>query len=196
MGSDIRHAFPVAFISLAALTAAGTAIAQMPRPAVDATPQSMAMPDEPQFRDPKTGQVWTPANVGQRSGPNTPEDKAFNPAAQEVVVRGVVQEKVAPRIIGSVPITAGPTVPLVEIDSPTLRAIPGGRWRVVLYLSNNSGSTFSPVVECQFKNGQRIVQRTEGLLPPTAGGQRVGFTLWGPRSQDFVDYVHCMVVSP
>jgi hypothetical protein len=196
MGSDFRHAVPIVLAALATLTVAASAVAQMPRGTVDATPQTTAMPDEPSFRDPKTGQVWTPANVGLRGGPDTPADRAFDPHAQDVVVQGVVQEQVEPKLIGSVPITAGPTVPLVQIDSPALRAIPGGRWRVVLYMSNNSASTFSPVVECQFKNGQRVVQRTQGLLPPTAGGQRVGFTLWGPRSRNFVDSVHCHIVSP
>ncbi len=196
MGSDFRHVIPMALAGLAALTVAGGAVAQMPRGTVNATPQTTTMPDEPSFRDPKTGQVWTPANVGLRGGPDTPADRAFNPHAQDVVVQGVLQERVEPKLIGSVPITAGPTVPLVEIDNPALRAIPGGRWRVVLYMSNNSASTFSPVVECQFKNGQRIVQRSQALLPPTAGGQRVGFTLWGPRSRNFVDSVQCDVVSP
>ena len=196
MGSDFRHAIPIALAGLASLTVTATAVAQMPRGAVNATPQTSTMSDEPSFRDPKTGQVWTPSNVGQERGPNTPADRAFNPHAQDVVVQGVVRQEVQPRLIGSVPITAGPTVPLVQIDSPTLRAISGGRWRVVLYLDNNSGSTFSPTVGCQFKNGQRVVQRTEGVLPPIPGGQRVGFTLWGPRSRDFVDSVQCEIVSP
>jgi hypothetical protein len=196
MKSDFRHVVPMVFAAFATLTAARGAIAQMPRPSVDATPQTTAMPDEPAFRDPKTGQVWTPENVGGRGGPNTPADRAFNPSAQDVVVQGVVEQRVGTRHIGNVPISAGPTVPLVEIDNLTLRAIPGGRWRVVLYLNNNSASTFSPVVGCQFDNGRRTVEQARGLLPPIAGGDRVGFTLYGPRSQTFVDSVHCHVESP
>jgi hypothetical protein len=196
MGSDFRRVIPVALAGLVTLTAAIGADAQMARGTVNATPQTSPVPDEPSFRDPKTGQVWTPANVGLERGPDTAADRAFNPKAQDVVIQGVVREQVEPRLIGSVPITAGPAVPLVQIDNPTLRPVSGGRWRVVLYLNNNSGSTFSPVVGCQFKNGQRVVQHTEGLLPPTAGGQRVGFTLWGPRSRNFVDSVQCEVTSP
>jgi hypothetical protein len=108
----------------------------------------------------------------------------------------VVDQTVPTHHVGAVPITAGPTVPLVQIDNMTLHVTPGRRWRAILYLDNNSASTFSPVVACEFNNGGRAVERTRGLLPPTAGGERVGFAILGPRSQTFVDSVHCHVDSP
>ena len=40
------------------------------------------------------------------------------------------------------------------------------------------------------------VERTRGLLPPTAVVERVGFVIWAPPAQTFVDSVHCHVDSP
>jgi hypothetical protein len=199
MSKTSRHLIATtALAGLAAIATLGTspvALAQAPRPQLDAT-QSMPMPNEPAFRDPKTGQVWTPANVGEDGKPLGPNSAAFDPRTQTASAQGVVDQTVPTRHVGTVPITAGPTVPLVEIDNLTLRETPGGRWRATLYLNNNSNSTFSPIIACQFNNGGRAVERTRGLLPPTAGGERVGFVIWGPRSQDFVDSVHCRVDSP
>ena len=67
--------------------------------------QAPSMPDQQQFRDPKTGQIWTPQNVGGKSGPNTPQDRAFNPQGQTAAVQGVVVQSPTVTILGSVPIT-------------------------------------------------------------------------------------------
>ncbi|MBS0219951.1 MAG: hypothetical protein JSR91_04335 [Proteobacteria bacterium] len=185
------------FASVAGLLAFGTnhgAYAQAPRPQINAVPQPM--PNEPAFRDPKTGQVWTPANVGEDGKPLGPNERAFDPSKQVATARGSVDQTVPTRHVGTVPITAGPTVPLVEIDHISLNVVPGRRWRAVLYLNNNSASTFSPIIACQFDNGGHPVERTRGLLPPTAGGERVGMVIYGPRSQTFVDSVQCRVDSP
>jgi len=93
------------------LAIAGTAHAQVPR-------SKVAMPATPgvaEFRDPKTGQIWTPLNVGQQSGPPTPADLAFDPRGQAVYVRGVVVQRPSVVPLDSVAITAGPTVPIVNI---------------------------------------------------------------------------------
>jgi hypothetical protein len=190
----------IALVSLAALAAlpmagaTGTAHAQAPRPQIDATAQPM--PSEPAFRDPRTGQVWTPSNVGEDGKPVAPDDRAFDPRNQAAAARGVIDQTVPTHRVGSVPIAAGPKVPLVDIDNLSLHVTPGRRWRAVLYLNNNSASTVSPVVACQFENGGRAVERTRGLLPPTSGGERVGFAVYGPRSTTFVDSVHCRVEQP
>ena len=78
-----------------------------------------------QFKDEKTGKVWTPENVSkdnqtpaqQAAVPSTSADKAFDPNSQTVGTQMVVQR---PRgnLMGMVPITAGPSVPTVVIDSP------------------------------------------------------------------------------
>lgn len=100
---------------------ASEAHAQAPRSRID----TAATPGVPEFRDPKTGEIWTPLNVGQQSGPPTPADLAFDPLGQAVRVEGVVVQRPSVVPLGSVPITAGPTVPLVNIGDATLRA--GGR---------------------------------------------------------------------
>ena len=195
---ELRRRFAVASIvgiaALAMLGAVGIAHAQAPRKEIDATAQPM--PNEPSFRDPKTGQVWTPANVGEDGKPVAPDDRAFDPRKQAAKAQGVIDQTVPTHRVGAVAITAGPKVPVVDIDNISLHVTPGRRWRAVLYLNNNSDSTVSPVVACQFENGGRAVERTRGLLPPTSGGERVGFAVYGPRSSTFVDSVHCHVEQP
>lgn len=178
---------------LAALTMmAAAATAQTPRSRVE---MQSGQP-VPEFKDPKTGQIWTPLNVGLQSGPPTPEDLAFDPLAQAVYVKGVVTQKPTLALIGSVPITAGPTVPLVEIDNATLSAIPGKRWQVVLYLQNNSGSTQVPLLSCRFTNSGRLVEETHVLVPAVGAGVRGAMIIYGPKTDLFVDRANCGVKSP
>ena len=117
-----------------ALSLAISALAQAPRSGVESSPSTGA----PEFRDPKTGQIWTPLNVGQRTTPDSsPADRAFDPRAQAATVEGIVVQKVPVSPLGSVPITAGPAVPIVTLETATLQAVPGQRWQVTMYLSNN-----------------------------------------------------------
>lgn len=174
------------------------AMAQNERTPVTATAQP-AGSDVPSFRDPKTGQVWTIDNVGQSGPPTTPlppADRAFNPQAQSVPAGQFYQQNALVRVVGTVPITAGPTVPLVELDNPSLSVQPGGRWRVVMYLQNNSASTFAPSLDCRFTNGGNPVMASYVLIAPVAGGSRVGLVFNGPQSDIFVDRVSCSVLSP
>jgi hypothetical protein len=174
------------------VTLSAAALGQAPRSSID-TPASKGLPE---FRDPKTGQVWTPANVGGVSGPNTPADRAFDPLAQMAVVQGVVVQRPQITQVGTVPITAGPTMPIVTIENASLNAIPGKRWQVVLYMNNNSANTAIPVINCRFTNGGRLVQETNALVPPTGAGMRVGMTIYGPKVELFVDRAACGVTSP
>jgi hypothetical protein len=149
----------------------------------------------PEFRDPKTGQIWTPYNVGQERGPNTPADRAFDPAAQAVTVAGVTNQQAASQFVGTIPITAGPTMPLVSLDSPTLSVIPGGRWQVVIFLNNNAAVTYNPVLDCRFNNSGRMVEQSRVTMAPVAGGTRQQLTLQGPPANIFVDSATCGVAS-
>jgi hypothetical protein len=167
------------------------AFAQAPRSKVDAA----VSPGAPEFRDPKTGQIWTPNNVGEGSGPVTAEDKAFNPSAQGTVI-GNVRQQTAVTPLGTVPITAGPTVPIVDIAISSFGMVPGRRWQSALYLSNNSASAVKPVVDCAFTNGGKTVQTTQAVLPEVGGGVRVGFAVYGPPASVFVDHASCNVVAP
>jgi hypothetical protein len=177
---------------LVGLTMASAAHAQAPRSKVDMP----TTPGVPEFRDPKTGQIWTPLNVGQRSGPPTPQDLAFDPLGQAVYVQGVVTQRPSVVPLAAVPITAGPTVPIVNLGDATLRAVPGKRWEVVLYLDNNSANTVVPLLNCRFTNGGRLVEQTHVLVPSVGPGVRVGMIIYGPKVELFVDRAACEVKSP
>jgi len=190
--STIRKAIPKVLACLAGMTLASAAFAQAPRSSLDVAASTGAF----EFKDPKTGQVWTPETVGQDGRPLTgPDDKAFNPQAQNVPLQ-VVEQRVRGRPVGTVPITAGPTVPIVVMDNATLRAVPGQRWQVVLYLDNNSGNTVSPVVECDFTNAGKPVMDTRAIVDPIGPGVRQGLLVYGPKVEIFVNRATCRVVSP
>ena len=76
---------PALLICFVGMTLASAAVAQAPRSSVDIAASTGA----PEFRDPKTGQVWTPETVGQDGRPLTgPDDKAFDPQAQSAPAEG------------------------------------------------------------------------------------------------------------
>lgn len=181
-----------AAILLGSTVIAAPAAAQTPRSSVEMA----ASQGVPQFRDPKTGQIWTPLNVGRQSGPPTPQDLAFDPLGQAVYVKGVVTQKPTLALLGAVPITAGPTVPIVEIDNATLSAIPGKRWQVVLYIQNNSAGTVVPLLNCRFTNSGRLVEETHVLVPALGAGVRAAMIVNGPKTELFVDRANCGVKSP
>ena len=174
------------------LTVAMAALAQAPRSSLEVP----ATPGVPEFRDPKTGQIWTPLNVGQQSGPPTPADVAFDPLGQAVRVEGVVVQRPSIVPLAAVPITAGPTVPIVNIGGATLRAVAGKRWQVVLYLDNNSANTVVPMINCRFTNAGKLVEQTHVLVPAVGPGTRVGMIIHGPKTDLFVDRASCAVTSP
>jgi hypothetical protein len=100
------------------------------------------------------------------------------------------------RPVGTVPITAGPTMPIVTMDGTTLRAMAGQRWQVVMYLDNNSGNPVNPVIECHFLNAGNTVMRTRATVATTGAGVRQGLVIYGPRTDVFVDRASCNVTSP
>ena len=172
------------------------------RPVLAALAVAIALPalaQQPQqFVDPKTGKVWTPDNVGtgRSTEPPTPADRAFDPQGQASVARdGAIQ---APnlQIVGSVPIPAGPNVPIAVIDTAELSVTPGQRWQVTLIVANNSGGMIAPVIDCTFLNSGNPVQNARANLPTVSGGQRVGLVIYGPPSDLFVDRSECRLVSP
>jgi hypothetical protein len=188
----VRSSTVVVAAGIAGLVLAWAAWAQAPRSSVNMSATSGV----PEFRDPKTGQIWTPLNVGQKSGPPTPQDLAFDPLGQAVYVNGIVTQRVGVVPLSSVPITAGPTVPIVNLGDATLRAVPGRRWQVVLYLDNNSANTVTPLIDCRFINSGKLVEDTHALLPAVGAGLRVGMVIHGPKTDLFVDRANCSVKSP
>ena len=190
--SNVHNRMPRLVVCFIGMTMASAAMAQAPRSSVEVVASTGA----PEFRDPKTGQVWTPETVGQDGRPLTgPEDKAFNPEAQNVPARSV-EQRVRGRPVGTVPVTAGPTVPIVVMDSPSLRAVPGQRWQAVMYLNNNSGNPVDPVVECRFSNAGNVVMDARAIIQTTAPSVRQGLVIYGPRTDVFVDRATCRVTAP
>jgi hypothetical protein len=155
-----------------------------------------------QFRDEKTGKVWTPDNVSKdnqirpANEPSTPADRAFNPNAQIATATGVVVQRPTANLLGTVPITAGPSVPIVTLDAPTLQAIPGDRWVAPVYVTNNSAAEANAQIGCTFTNGGNNVQETRVIVPTAGPGQRLGMAVYGPRTEVFVDRVLCRVLTP
>ena len=182
----------VATTAALAATAPVRAQAPAPRSSVD-MPVSAPVQE---FRDPKTGQVWNVNNVGLQSGPPTPQDLAFDPLAQAAVVQGVITQRPALLPLSAVPITAGPTVPIVNLSDASLSAVPGQRWQVVLYIQNNSANTVTPLLFCTFTNAGQVVEKTNVLVPALGAGIRAGMLIYGPKTTLFVDRAHCDVKSP
>lgn len=190
--SSAHNRMPRLLICFIGMTVASAAMAQAPRSSMDIPASTGA----PEFRDPKTGQVWTPETVSQDGRPLTgPEDKAFNPQAQNVPAKSV-EQRIRGRPVGTVPVTAGPTVPIVVMDSPSLRAVPGQRWQAVMYLNNNSGNPVDPVVECRFSNAGNVVMDARAIIQTTAPSVRQGLVIYGPRTDVFVDRATCRVTAP
>jgi len=155
--------------------------------------------DLPQLRDSRTGKVWTPEVVEEASVPTSPNayvNRAFDPRTQNVVVEGMVVQHPHANLMGIVPITAGPAVPIATIDAPSLQVIPGRHWLSILYLTNNSGATVNAVVGCHFTNGGQRVEETRIVIPPAGPGERLGVPVRGPRYDVFVDRVTCELMSP
>ena len=128
--------------------------------------------------------------------PSTPADRAFDPRAQVATTIPVVVQRPPANLVGKIPVTAGPTVPVITIEGPTLQAIPGDRWTTVLYINNNSGAPVDTQVGCSFTNGGRTVQESRVVIPTAAAGTRLSVPVDGPRVDVFVDRVLCRVLTP
>jgi hypothetical protein len=151
-----------------------------------------------EFRDTRTGRVWTPdlqESIAE-TNPNAPVNRAFDPRAQGAVVSGIVVQHPQAKLMGTVPFTAGPSVPIVDIDAPSLQAIPAKHWLAVLYVTNNSANTVNVILDCHFTNGGAKVLDTRVIVPPAGPGERLGIPVHGPQTDLFVDRVTCGVVTP
>jgi hypothetical protein len=156
--------------------------------------------DLPQLRDSRTGKVWTPEIANEEASvptsPNAYVNRAFDPRAQNAIVEGVVVQHPRANLMGIVPITAGPTMPIATLDAPSLQVIPGRHWLSIVYVTNNSGATINAVVGCHFTNAGQRVEETRVVMPPAGPGERLGVPVRGPRYDIFVDRVTCELMSP
>lgn len=151
----------------------------------------------PQIRDARTGKVWTPEPVCvEPSQASSYSNKAFDPSGQSVQAEGPVVQHPRAQVMDTVPTTAGPTVPLMTLDVPSLQVLPGQHWLSILYVTNNSANTVNTVVACHFANGGRQVEDVRVIMPPAGPGERLGVPVHGPRYDIFVDHVACDVITP
>jgi hypothetical protein len=139
-----------------------------------------------------------PMTVGKDHIPVPPEDRAFDPQAQRVRAEHIGLQVPPLRRVGTVPIRSGPgtDVPVVTLDAPQLRAVPGDRWVMSLVLANNSGREIDTRLGCTFRNGNRPVADVAVMMRVVMAGDRVAAEVAGPRVTDFVDNVQCRVLSP
>jgi len=63
-------------------------------------------------------------------------------------------------------------------------------------VNNNSAGTLAPMIDCLFTNAGQPVEETRVLLRGVGAGVRGGITIYGPKTDSFVDRAACRVVSP
>jgi len=162
--------------------------------AVPAMAQNVAArPGAPgQLTDTRTGKVWTPAwnseDARQPTDPSHPVNREFNPRSQTASVPGMIEQRPRATLMG--------TVPIMTVDSPSLQAVPNERWIAILYVTNNSGGSIDPIVDCHFTNNGQKVESIRALVPTAGPGERLGFAVRGPRVDMFVDKVTCLPMAP
>jgi len=153
-----------------------------------------------QLTDTRTGRVWTPSweseDAYQPTDPSHPVNREFNPRNQVASVPGMLTQRPRANLMGTVPITAGPAVPVMTIDAPSLQAVPGQRWISILYVTNNSASSIDAIVDCHFTNHGQKVESIRVYVPTAGPGERLGMAVRGPRVDMFVDKVVCVPMSP
>jgi hypothetical protein len=175
-----------------ALAAASTAGAQ----ALRGSSTTAASPGVAEFKDPRTGQLWVPPAVGRDGRPIAgPDDATFDPKAQNVPAR-IYEQTVRGTPIDRVPLAAGTRLASIVMDNVSLQAVPGQRWRVVLYLANYSGNPLSPVIVCRFIIGVRAVWSTRAIVQEIGAGVRQGLVVQGPRPDVPIDLATCQVTAP
>jgi hypothetical protein len=150
--------------------------------------------------DTRTGKVWTPAwdseDARQPTDPGNPVNREFNPRSQTASVPGMIIQHPRATLMGTVPITAGPSVPIMTLDTPSLQAVPTKRWIAILYVTNNSAGSIDPIVDCHFTNHGQKVESIRAMVPTAGPGERLGFAVRGPRVVMLVDKVSCMPMAP
>jgi len=153
-----------------------------------------------QLTDTRTGKVWTPSwdseDAFQPTNPDHPVNRAFNPRGQTASVPGMIEQRPRANLMGIVPITAGPSVPIMAIDAPSLQSVPGQRWISILYVTNNSAGSIDPIVDCHFTNHGQKVESIRVNVPTAGPGERLGLVVRGPKIDMFVDKVTCVPMSP
>jgi hypothetical protein len=174
-------------VAFLALGMAGTALAQTTTqdtaPAATPAPQAAPQP--------------SPAAAGRDRVP--PRDRAFDPTAQQVAMLHIGDVTPPLRRIGKTsPISAVPGArpPMVTLEPPTLRPVPGGVWQLTLNLTNNSARPIDARLACTFRNGSRPAADVNVLMRDVGPGDQVAADVAGPPVTTFVDSVSCDILPP
>ena len=190
--SSAHNRIPKLLVCLVGMTLASAAVAQAPRSSVDIA-ASTGAPGVPRSQD-RPGVDPGDGRPGRQATHRTGRQGLRSAGAERALK--VAEQRLRGRPVGTVPVTAGPTVPIVAMDTASLRAVPGQRWQAVLYLDNNSANPVDPVIECRFTNGGNTVMETRALVQTTAPSVRQGLAIYGPKTDVFVDRVSCRVAAP
>jgi hypothetical protein len=164
----------------------------------DRLPPSGATDGAAGFRDEK-GKVWTPDNVGQPdTKPVPPQDRAFDPRRQVVNTPTVSIQVPNVSVIGAVPVLSRPgsSVPIVTLETPSLRLVDGERWVATLILANNGERVIDAQISCRFNNDSLLVEEAKIMLRGIEPGQRVEAPARGPLGSLYVNTAVCAVDSP
>jgi len=62
--------------------------------------------------------------------------------------------------------------------------------------AKSTSGTLAPMIDCRFINAGKLVEETRVLVPGVGAGVRGGLTIYGPRTDLFVDRADCRIVSP
>ena len=185
----MTHSLVTAGVAFLALGMAGTALAQTttqgPPPAATPAPQTAPMP--------------SPEAIGKDNVPVRPRDRAFDPGAQQLAMQHIGDVSPPLRRIGKTsPMSAVPGAPgpVVTLDPPALRPVPGSNWQLTLKLSNNSGRPIDTRLACTFRNGDRPVADVNVLMREVGPGDQVAADVAGPPVTTFVDSVSCNIPAP
>ena len=179
---------------------AGIAGLAMASPALGQAPASSfslsGSAGQPEFVDPKTGQVWTPENVGGKSGPNTPADRAFDPLAQATVVQGVVVQESAGHVPGHGADHRRPHRPSRHHREHIAQSHPRAALASRHVSEQQQRRRREPCHQLPFhqrrQSGRGYARGSASDRP----GRPRGLIVYGPRTTLFVDHVSCGVIAP
>ena len=118
--------------------------------AVKSSVEAAAATGTPEFVIPKVAWSGRLRTSARTATDRSRRRSVRNPRAGPTAPRQAALQRAIAEPVGSVPVPAGPTVPVVNLEITSLCAVPGQRWQAVMYIDNNSGNPIDPIIECHF----------------------------------------------